>query len=301
MSGTRAREDGPSIGWMLATSLWMLTTVIPGPVAAWLGFLIVGVMGRMPRWVLTGAFLGAAAIVARLPFWGGWSSLAASVVYILGMLLALVANPQWLRARWLRGQAASGAAQRAAVVSGRERAASPGDDSSPDGGSVTGRASRAQRRRAQAAARREADRSRRAARSGGKDGTADREAGAAQTSGSPSSTPDRSDAGRLAAAAGASTDGFFTAPASRPAAESRGDLVDVNTAGTNELSRLPGMSRSKARAVIRIRTKQGGFRTLDAFAMAAELQPHELVRLRDAATCSPPPRGRRTFGRRVDY
>ncbi|TFC58935.1 MULTISPECIES: hypothetical protein [unclassified Cryobacterium] len=43
------------------------------------------------------------------------------------------------------------------------------------------------------------------------------------------------------------------------------------------------------------------FPSLEAFAATAALQPHELVRLGSEAFCSPRPRAKRGFGRRVDY
>ncbi|MFI8633120.1 ComEA family DNA-binding protein [Microbacterium sp. NPDC077663] len=76
--------------------------------------------------------------------------------------------------------------------------------------------------------------------------------------------------------------------------------VDVQTASTDEIADLPGMNRTKARRAVRARTKQGGFVSVEQFGEAAGLQPHEIVRLRSAATCSPRPRGERRFGRRVD-
>ncbi|MEW1835050.1 helix-hairpin-helix domain-containing protein [Microbacterium sp. NPDC079995] len=76
--------------------------------------------------------------------------------------------------------------------------------------------------------------------------------------------------------------------------------VDVQTASADEIAELPGMNRTKARRAVRARTTQGGFVSVEQFGEAAGLQPHEIVRLRTAATCSPRPRGERRFGRRVD-
>lgn len=77
--------------------------------------------------------------------------------------------------------------------------------------------------------------------------------------------------------------------------------IDVNTANQRALAKLTGMDRRLAKALIAERTKRGGFGSLEDFATAAGLQPHELVRLRDEAFCSPRPRAARTFGRRVDF
>jgi DNA uptake protein ComE-like DNA-binding protein len=76
--------------------------------------------------------------------------------------------------------------------------------------------------------------------------------------------------------------------------------VDVQTAAAPELEELPGMNRTKARRAVKARAKKGGFVSVEDFGEAAGLQPHQIVRLRTAATCSPRPRGERRFGRRVD-
>lgn len=282
MSQKQARAEGPSIGWMLTSSSWMLLTAVPGAALAWIGFLIVGVMGHLTRWFVVGVALGVGAIVAQFPVWGQFGPVAVSVVHIAGMLLALVANPQWLQARWVRGQATSAAAKTP------QRSARAG-----------GTTSRAQRR-ARAKQRREAERRRTAERqrAAERERDAERELDAErERAAAEARDAERAKASELAEAAGASTTPFFAAPA--PA--ERAEPIDVNTASANELAGLPGISRSKARSLVRLRDKQGGFRTLEAFTMAADLQPHEIVRLRDAAVCSPPPRGPRTFGRRVDY
>ncbi|MEC5185077.1 hypothetical protein RCH12_002553 [Cryobacterium sp. MP_3.1] len=91
----------------------------------------------------------------------------------------------------------------------------------------------------------------------------------------------------------------YVAPAAAPAPAA--ELVDVNTANQRKLAKLTGMDRGLAKAAVAERTKRGGFASLEAFAATAGLQPHELVRLGSEAFCSPRPRAKRSFGRRVDY
>lgn len=75
--------------------------------------------------------------------------------------------------------------------------------------------------------------------------------------------------------------------------------IDVNKASRAQLRTLPGIDRSTASALTKERARRGGFASIEDFARAAGLQPHELARLRREAFCTPPPRPRR-FGRRVD-
>jgi len=102
-----------------------------------------------------------------------------------------------------------------------------------------------------------------------------------------------SEATRIAADLGAGSSDLL-------ASETPAEPVDVQTATAEELQDLPGMNRTRARRVVKERTKQNGFSSLEDFGEAAGLQPHEIVRLRATATCSPRPRGERRFGRRVD-
>ncbi|OCG72752.1 hypothetical protein A7J15_10630 [Microbacterium sediminis] len=85
-----------------------------------------------------------------------------------------------------------------------------------------------------------------------------------------------------------------------PAPEPVADPIDVNTASRAQLRRLLRVDRKAADALLTERTRRGGFASLDDFARAAGLQPHELARLRREAVCSPRPRAPRRFGRRVD-
>ncbi len=262
MTATRDASEVPTVGWMLGASAWMVTTAIPGPAAAWLGFIVIGLVGRMPRWLFTGIGLGVLAVISQMSFWGPWESTVNGVVYLGGMVLALIANPAWLRALWARrvaaGRARTDARARSGGSSSRRRSR---------GGAGASASSAADNRAAKAKAEKDA-------------------------------AAEKDEARRLADRAGASTGSYFAAA---PADDSSREPVDVNTADTRLLSTLPGVTRSRARSLVRQRERNGGFASLDAFATAAGLQPHELVRLRAAATCSPPPRGPRRFGRQVDY
>lgn len=90
------------------------------------------------------------------------------------------------------------------------------------------------------------------------------------------------------------------AEATRPTTEaaSQNDTVNVNTVGHADLSALPGVGDSLARRIIAIRDARGGYRSVDDLAAAANLQPHELVRIRDKVTFDQPSTGHQ---QRPDY
>lgn len=265
-------SNAPSTRWLIGASSWLLLVLIPGGALAWLGFMIIAGISRRAQWWIAGVAYGIAAIVcAALE-----NGILQGTLSLVILVHALTANPAWLTLLWARrengltvtGTRADGKNRRIAHSGPRQRAASmPEEAQELLGATGTDRADYL----ATPTSRREPKRSRssRASRR------------TAATSGAPS-----------AAAA---------AMPNRPAASaSPNDLVDVNTASQRELSRLSGMDRRKAKALIAERTKRGGFASLEDFGTAAGLQPHEIVRLGDEAFCSPRPRAARSFGRRLD-
>lgn len=78
--------------------------------------------------------------------------------------------------------------------------------------------------------------------------------------------------------------------------------VDVNSAMTEELLRLPGLDRRAVEAIISARKRRGGFHNLSDLTSAAGLQPHQMVALREAVVFGPfdPPQPPRGNGRVLD-
>ena len=288
-STTRAKaaDDAPSIGWMLGMSSWMLLTVVPGPIVTWLGFSIIGVVSRSRRLIILGVVWGAAAILVSLEIWGQWQPLVRAIVYLSGMLVALMVNPGWLRTMWQRRL--DRAEQAGAASFGRVASRSSGTASSttPSARAAKKPSTRSSRRSRAAAARAAAAKAAEAKAA---------EAKAAEAKAASETQSD--DTVELASAVGASSDDMIAA---REEPAPPAEAVDVNTATAAELEDLPGMTRSRARRAVKEREAQGGFTSVEDFGETVGLQPHEIVRLRRVATCSPRPRGERRFGRRVDY
>jgi DNA uptake protein ComE-like DNA-binding protein len=67
--------------------------------------------------------------------------------------------------------------------------------------------------------------------------------------------------------------------------------VEANTASQRTLSGLPGVTPALARRWVDERTRRGGFRDIDDLAVALELQPHEIVRLRPRLSFAAPGKG----------
>lgn len=79
-------------------------------------------------------------------------------------------------------------------------------------------------------------------------------------------------------------------PAPSPGAPSRPpepSKVDVNTATTSDLTRLPGIDLDRAAIIISTRERSGPFPTPEAFAAAGDLAPHEFSRVRNLVVCGP--------------
>lgn len=262
-----AKARVPSMPWLLGMSSWMLLTLVPGAATTWLGFALVGIVARKPRVLVLSAVFAGAAIVASLSVWGQWRPVAGAVVYLAGMLVALGVNPGWLRAMWERRSARA------------QRTSSPYGPAQP--------APRPRPTRRPAAQKK---------RPGGQEPAGRRKK--APTAAAASAAAATAEDASLAASLGARSDDLI-APTPTPT-EAPAEPVDVNTADVDALATLPGISRSRARKGVRVRDDQGGFVSVEAFGEAVGLQPHEIVRLRTLAICSPRPRGERRFGRRVD-
>jgi hypothetical protein len=65
--------------------------------------------------------------------------------------------------------------------------------------------------------------------------------------------------------------------------------VEVNTADAARLATLPHFNPERVAHVLAVRKTRGGFVTLNDFAAAAGLAPHELVAVRDRIVVTPPP------------
>jgi hypothetical protein len=77
--------------------------------------------------------------------------------------------------------------------------------------------------------------------------------------------------------------------------------VDVNTAGSEQLATLPGFAPDRVRRVLAERQARRGFGSVEEFAAAASLAPHEFLRVRELVVCVPAARPRpSTEGRVLD-
>jgi hypothetical protein len=84
--------------------------------------------------------------------------------------------------------------------------------------------------------------------------------------------------------------GDYYAPgpaAGAPAAAAPPVPVDVNTAGSAQLAALPGFAPDRVQRVLAERQARRGFGSVEEFAAAASLAPHEFVRVRELVVCAP--------------
>ena len=96
----------------------------------------------------------------------------------------------------------------------------------------------------------------------------------------------------------------YYAPPPAPSAPPRpAGLLDVNTAEPAQIAALPGFTEERVHQVTAARSAQGGFVSIELFADAAGLAPHEHHRVRALITCTPPSTGRGPAGsgRVVDF
>jgi hypothetical protein len=86
--------------------------------------------------------------------------------------------------------------------------------------------------------------------------------------------------------------------------EHPGTLLDVNAAGPDDFARLPNILPEQAARAVAARQQGNGFGSVQEFAAAAGLAPHQLAAVRDRLTCNPPagpaPGRDEPYGRIVD-
>lgn len=268
----------PSLRWLGFASAWLVFVLLPGGVMTWLGFAVIGFAVLRPVWIAAAVAYFGATVTFSNDAWGAWGVVLNGALWVIGIGHGLAANRRWLSTLWgrrERGERLFGRGGRPrAVTRSRRRARSRADVPAEatalfDGDGTLGSDYLADGTNATSAT----------SASGGGREAATGAATAARRQARRPSTRSRSRAG---------DDALPDAP------------VDVNTATQKELQALPGMTRQRAKGIMRERDRLGGFRSVDQFATVAGLQPHELVRLTPVLECSPRPRPQRTFGRRVE-
>ena len=266
-TGTAATATAPSLWWRLAWSSWLLLLLLPAGSVAWAAFGLLASLGRRRSWgIAAGAYAIAAIIVQMTEDPAG--SILQGTLYLVALLHGLIINQSWLLLVW---------------------------GSRENGLSLFGNLSRRRPRSAAGPTRSAGAVPQEAEKLLGGGGTSRSDYVDDSADAVPPARRRRSTRAERRAATPARA-----VPAAAPAA-TPAELVDVNTANQRTLAKLTGMDRGLAKAAIADRTKRGGFSSLEDFAGSAGLQPHEIVRLRAEATCSPRPRAPRSFGRRVDY
>jgi DNA uptake protein ComE-like DNA-binding protein len=267
MSTSLQAAAGPSLLWRFLASTWLLLLLAPAGALAWLGFGILAVVGRRRSWMISAVLYAVAALALQLRVTTVVEILQGTL-YLVALGHGLLVNQRWLLLLWSRNE------NDLTVFGTRVRAKAP-------------KAAAARQR--QAAVPKEAEKLLGGTGTSRSDYVADE---------APAPTTRRRRFTRAQRQAQTVDRTAATPPAAAaPAVE----LVDVNTANQRALARLTGIDRALAKTLVTDRTKRGGFGSLEDFAATAGLQPHQIVRLRDEAFCSPRPRSARSFGRRVDY
>ena len=247
----------------MLSSVWLVFVLLPNGVTTWLGFAIIGFAVLRPIWIAAAVAYFIATVSFSTDAWEAWGVVLNGALWVVGIGHGLAANRRWLSILWgrrERGERLLGRGGRPGTPRRGDRPARTRDRSRDD-------------LPVEARALLEGEGTQ------GSDYVAD-EPVASPPARAASSTRRPSTRGREKA--------LPDAP------------VDVNTASQRDLQSLPGITRQRAKQIVRERDRLGGFRSVEQFATVASLQPHELVRLAPALECSPRPRPPRTFGRRVE-
>lgn len=269
--------------WRIAHSSWMLLGFFPFAVLAWVGYLIIGIKARNWKWlVLAAVFLGW--VIGWFAWTASWGSVEkyephpdpvsnawwgwTGILVWLGNAFVL----QWIvNRRWLVWRAH----YRAEVWYKNATATRTTSESEPrpaTPSTVTGIMH--------------------TALEGGREPAVT----SAYPSASALSGPQY--------AAQPDTPGSVGPTAVPP--EQANDVLDLNTATSDDLARLPGIDSAWADHIIRIRQQLGGFKDSAQLVTAASLQPHIFAALRGRFEVRTPPDGEASphtpsSGRRLEF
>jgi hypothetical protein len=89
------------------------------------------------------------------------------------------------------------------------------------------------------------------------------------------------------------------APPAAAAPPAPAAMLDVNAATAAQLAAAARLDLPRAERIVADREARGGFQTVEEFAAAAALAPHEFARVRTVLTCVPRPRAPQPGGGRV--
>lgn len=91
--------------------------------------------------------------------------------------------------------------------------------------------------------------------------------------------------------------GFLSTPAAEYATENRLVApIDINTATWPEFATLPGIGEKRAKAIIALRERKKGFRSVDELAEVAGIGENAMKQIRPLVTVGPPPAAPETTG-----
>lgn len=95
-------KSGPSIGWMLLLSLWLLPVLAGFGYVTWLGFAVIGVVAVRLHWLIAaGAYAVIALVIPIVPI-DAVQTVGMPALWVVGIIHALSVNPNWLRTAWSR-------------------------------------------------------------------------------------------------------------------------------------------------------------------------------------------------------
>ena len=277
--------------WRLRHSIWMLGPILSFAIMTWASFLYIGIKARRRDWQIA-AILYAIGIVVVIVFTpttpdssgapsgapasgsaGDWTAGLLVALWIAGVVHAFLSNKSWLRWRAQNSApwyATSGKAAPWYATSGKAQQES--EQQAPSPTSLPPQLSTL-----------------------GIDST--------NYYSSPHSSEQPSQTGRHAPTRQSPSSSDPPAPPPSAPTPSFASL-EVNTASVSQFAALPGFDDKRARRVVAARESCGGFSSIEQFADAAGLAPHEHHRVRALLTCSPPadpPETGPASGRVLDY
>jgi DNA uptake protein ComE-like DNA-binding protein len=97
-----AGAAGPTAGWLIVSSLWLIPVLIGGGTTTWIGFGIIGLVVLRRSWLVAAAVYAVLAFIVSVLGFSVLGPVLQIPLIIVGTIHALVANRTWLTTLWGR-------------------------------------------------------------------------------------------------------------------------------------------------------------------------------------------------------
>ena len=101
---TPTPTPGPSIGWLVVSSLWLIPVFLGGGTTTWIGFAIIGLALLRGSWIVAAAIYAVLAFLVSVLDFLALGPMLQIPIIVVGSIHALIVNRTWLATLWGRSE-----------------------------------------------------------------------------------------------------------------------------------------------------------------------------------------------------